>query len=72
MLLEDLIYDGCFATISKYGTVIPQTFDFQTAYLENKFHITLQPYGGYKNEAGYILKHERFTYCKSSRLKGCY
>ena len=44
--------------LSKYGTLFTQTFTFQTAYLENKFQYFPQPYGGYKNEAGYILKHK--------------
>lgn len=44
--------------LSKYGTLYTQNFNFQTAYLENKFQYFSQPYGGYKNEAGYILKYE--------------
>ena len=40
------------------GTLYTETSSFQTAYLENKFQYFLQPYGGYKNEAGYILKYE--------------
>ena len=44
--------------LSKFGTLYTQTSSFQTAYLENKFQYVLQPYGGYKNEAGYILKYE--------------
>ena len=44
--------------LSKFGTLYTQTSNFQTAYLENKFQYFLQPYGGYKNEAGYILKYE--------------
>ncbi len=44
--------------LSKFGTLYTQTSSFQTAYLENKFQYFLQPYGGYKNEAGYILKYE--------------
>tara|TARA_B110000967_G_C18895477_1_gene570306 strand:+ start:529 stop:2475 length:1947 start_codon:yes stop_codon:yes gene_type:complete len=44
--------------LSKYGTLYTQNLNFQTTYLENKFHYFLQPYGGYKNEAGYILKYE--------------
>jgi LysM repeat protein len=44
--------------LSKYGTLYTETASFQTVYLENKFQYLLQPYGGYKNEAGYILKYE--------------
>ena len=44
--------------LSKYGTLYAETSSFQTTYLENKFQYILQPYGGYKNEAGYILKYE--------------
>jgi LysM repeat protein len=44
--------------LSKYGTLYSETSSFQTTYLENKFQYVLQPYGGYKNEAGYILKYE--------------
>ena len=44
--------------LSRYGTLYTETSSFQTAYLENKFQYFLQPYGGYKNEAGYILKYE--------------
>lgn len=44
--------------LSKYGTLYTETSGFQTTYLENKFQYVLQPYGGYKNEAGYILKYE--------------
>ena len=44
--------------LSKFGTLYTQTSSFQTAYLENKFQYFLQPYGSYKNEAGYILKYE--------------
>ena len=44
--------------LTRYGTLYSETSSFQTAYLENKFQYFLQPYGGYKNEAGYILKYE--------------
>ena len=44
--------------LSKYGTLYSETSGFQTTYFENKFQYVLQPYGGYKNEAGYILKYE--------------
>ena len=44
--------------LSRYGTLYSETSRFQTTYLENKFQYILQPYGGYKNEAGYILKYE--------------
>jgi LysM repeat protein len=44
--------------LSRYGTLDSETSSFQTTYLENKFQYVLQPYGGYKNEAGYILKYE--------------
>ena len=44
--------------LSRYGTLYSETSSFQTTYLENKFQYVLQPYGGYKNEAGYILKYE--------------
>ena len=44
--------------LSRYGTLYTETSNFQTAYLENKFQYFLQPYGGYKNEAGYILKYD--------------
>ena len=44
--------------LSKYGTLYTETASFQTGYLENKFQYLLQPYGGYKNEAGYLLKYE--------------
>ena len=44
--------------LSKYGTLYSETSSFQTTYLENKFQYILQPFGGYKNEAGYILKYE--------------
>lgn len=44
--------------LSKFGTLYSQTSDVQSAYIENKFQYVLQPYGGYKNEAGFILKHE--------------
>jgi len=50
--------------LSKFGTLYPQTSDIQTAYLENKFLYTLQPNGGYKNEAGYILKYENLHIVK--------
>ena len=44
--------------LSRYGTLYSETSGFQTRYLENKFQYIIQPYGGYKNEAGYILKFE--------------
>ena len=44
--------------LSRFGTLYSDTSSFQTTYLENKFQYVLQPYGGYKNEAGYILKYE--------------
>ncbi len=55
--------------LSKYGTLLRESLDFQTAYLENKFQYVLQPYGGYKNEAGYILKHEDLHIIKVLRLE---
>ena len=51
--------------LSKFGTLYAQTSDIQTAYLENKFQYFMQPYGGYKNEAGYILKHENLHIVKA-------
>lgn len=50
--------------LSRYGTLDTETSSFQTAYLENKFQYFLQPYGGYKNEAGYILKYENLHIVK--------
>ena len=50
--------------LSKYGTLYSETSGFQTTYLENKFQYVLQPYGGYKNEAGYILKYENLQIIK--------
>ena len=50
--------------LSRYGTLYTETSSFQTAYLENKFQYFLQPYGGYKNEAGYILKYENLHIVK--------
>ena len=50
--------------LSKNGTMYSDTSSFQTSYLENKFQYFLQPYGGYKNEAGYILKYENLTIVK--------
>jgi hypothetical protein len=50
--------------LSKYGTLYSETSSFQTTYLENKFQYVLQPYGGYKNEAGYILKYENLHIIK--------
>ena len=45
--------------LSKYRNICTRILlSFQTSYLENKFQYFLQPYGGYKNEAGYILKYE--------------
>ncbi|MDA9126747.1 LysM peptidoglycan-binding domain-containing protein [Flavobacteriaceae bacterium] len=50
--------------LSRYGTLDTETSSFQTAYLENKFQYFLQTYGGYKNEAGYILKYENLHIVK--------
>ena len=50
--------------LSKNGTMYSDTSSFQTSYLENKFQYFLQPYGGYKNEAGYILKYQNLTIVK--------
>ena len=50
--------------LSRYGTLDTETSSFQTVYLENKFQYFLQPYGGYKNEAGYILKYENLHIVK--------
>lgn len=50
--------------LSKNGTLYNESSSFQTAYLENKFQYFLQPYGGYKNEAGYILKYEDLNIVK--------
>ena len=50
--------------LSRYGTLYSETSGFQTRYLENKFQYILQPYGGYKNEAGYILKYEELQLIK--------
>ena len=50
--------------LSRYGTLDTETSSFQTAYLENKFQYFLQPHGGYKNEAGYILKYENLHIVK--------
>ena len=44
--------------LSIFGTLYSDTSSFQTTYLENKFQYVLQPHGGYKNEAGYILRYE--------------
>ena len=44
--------------LSRYGTLYTPTSNFQTSYLANKFQYIPQPYGGYKNEASYILKYE--------------
>ena len=50
--------------LSTYGTLLMNTLDIQTVYLENKFQYILQPLGGYKNESGYILKHENLHIIK--------
>jgi len=50
--------------LSTYGTLLANPLDIQTVYLENKFQYVLQPSGGYKNESGYILKHENLHIIK--------
>jgi LysM repeat protein len=44
--------------LSKFGTLYERATDIQTSYIGNKFKYTLQPNGGYKNEAGFILKYD--------------
>lgn len=44
--------------LSKFGTLYERATDIQTTYIGNKFKYTLQPNGGYKNEAGFILKYD--------------
>jgi hypothetical protein len=44
--------------LSKFGTLYESASDIQTSYIGNKFKYTLQPNGGYKNEAGFILKYD--------------
>ena len=44
--------------LSRFGTLYKRATDIQTSYTGNKFKYTLQPNGGYKNEAGFILKYE--------------
>ena len=44
--------------LSKFGTLFERATDIQTTYIGNKFKYTLQPNGGYKNEAGFILKYD--------------
>ena len=41
--------------LSRFGTLYERATDIQTSYIGNKFKYTLQPNGGYKNEAGFIL-----------------
>ena len=44
--------------LSRFGTLYERATDIQTSYIGNKFKYTLQPNGGYKNEAGFILKYD--------------
>jgi len=44
--------------LSKFGTLFESTSNIQTSYIGNKFNYSKQPNGGYKNEAGFILKHQ--------------
>ena len=44
--------------LSRFGTLYERVTDIQTSYIGNKFKYTLQPNGGYKNEAGFILKYD--------------
>jgi LysM repeat protein len=44
--------------LSRFGTLYERATDIQTTYIGNKFKYTLQPNGGYKNEAGFILKYD--------------
>ena len=44
--------------LSKFGTLYESASDIQTSYIGNKFKYTLLPEGGYKNEAGFILKYD--------------
>tara|TARA_B110000908_G_scaffold126370_1_gene148221 strand:+ start:544 stop:2463 length:1920 start_codon:yes stop_codon:yes gene_type:complete len=44
--------------LSKFGTLFESASNIQTSYIGNKFNYSKQPNGGYKNEAGFILKHQ--------------
>jgi LysM repeat protein len=44
--------------LSKFGTLFESPSNIQTSYIGNKFNYTQQPNGGYKNEAGFILKYQ--------------
>ena len=44
--------------LSKFGTLFESASNIQTSYIANKFNYSKQPNGGYKNEAGFILKHQ--------------
>lgn len=44
--------------LSRFGTLYERATDIQTSYIGNKFKYTLQLNGGYKNEAGFILKYD--------------
>tara|TARA_B100000767_G_scaffold27834_1_gene24203 strand:+ start:653 stop:2584 length:1932 start_codon:yes stop_codon:yes gene_type:complete len=44
--------------LSRFGTLYERATDIQTSYTGNKFKYTLQLNGGYKNEAGFILKYD--------------
>lgn len=44
--------------LSEFGTLFESASNIQTSYIGNKFNYSKQPNGGYKNEAGFILKHQ--------------
>ena len=44
--------------LRKFGTLFESASNIQTSYIGNKFNCSKQPNGGYKNEAGFILKHQ--------------
>ena len=44
--------------LRKFGTLFESASNIQTSYIGNKFNYSKQPNGGYKNEAGFILKHQ--------------
>ncbi|MDA9002114.1 LysM peptidoglycan-binding domain-containing protein [Flavobacteriaceae bacterium] len=53
----DLTFD-ILLRLSKFGTLFESASNIQTSYIGNKFNYSKQPNGGYKNEAGFILKHQ--------------
>lgn len=44
--------------LSEFGTLFESASNIQTSYIGNKFNYSKQLNGGYKNEAGFILKHQ--------------